>query len=162
MQVIFRTIELNSPVTVAAHHEPCGSHGAALVKGRSLIGKERAAGLNSLGRIMRDQNFAKDVGRACDECIRGFKLYRPAESRPKWHKKWADDIIAHVYGEEGDQDFLWRRFKNDRKEKKKLLVRIEQLLEVCWLPAQQMCPPCPASIAGRLIIDDGWLPSTDD
>ena len=93
--------------------ELCGSHGCALVKGRSTEGKHRAVGLNSLTRMLRDNRTLNVLGQFVTTSIEPTDVHIVHGFRPHWHQTWADTLMKQVF--DGEDEHFYTVHKSGHR-----------------------------------------------
>ena len=113
-----------------AHLEPCGCHGASLVKGRSGGGKRTSAAVNTFTRLTKDSKFAKEFARTARGAILSGGVEHTTASRPQWHRDWATNIVSAMCPD-GDSHF-WRNDKHGRAVPTRYLQEVYAFYQ--WYP----------------------------
>jgi len=130
MRWLFHLCESKLPANVAMHVEPCGCHGAALVKGRSQEGKTACAHLNSFAKLTRDWRAAE----ALRTHVRGLPTPSTVDvrraPRPQAHFDWDKRIIDALFQGGEAATFLHRTRKGGQRVKSTFLLDLEAILAV--------------------------------
>ena len=123
----------DGPINVSFHHEPCNSHGCALVKGKWTTAKKSAAALNSVSRFLRDGKQCEQFEECVDELITADEVEAIPHVRPMWHVLWAETLTAAVMG--FDYNTRMRTKNKNGSKKSSYLIAVETFLEHVGLKA---------------------------
>ena len=116
------------PLNVTASNEPCGAHGAALVKGNSTVGKRSATGLNSWSRLLRDGKLNDSYSKHLDRVVAHVPLRADTGPRPDSHKEWARTVVDALFSKDAEERLTY--MKKDVIKKSHMLIDLEALLEI--------------------------------
>ena len=106
LQYLWAVAALKDGPALSLHWEPCNAHGVALAKGRWLLARLTAAGLNSFSRWTRDSENFRLLRETLAKAVRKNELVIRRMARPDWHVEAANRIIFSLFA--GDTDFLYK------------------------------------------------------
>ena len=120
--------------------EPCGAHGGALCKNRSIEGKDIGKALNSFSRFTRFGKNMDDLHSATDNCVTADTIELCCGELPDENERWVKSIVEVLFTDGGKTKCLWRTTKRKGRVHSQYSHQLHQFLGIINISvAKRLC-----------------------